>query len=44
MQFATDTNDFHMNTILSTDGEGVRSKLLDIALNKLMLFFFSETK
>ena len=39
MPFEADTNDFHMNTLLSNDGEGVRSRLLDIALNKLMLFF-----
>ena len=38
MPFEADTNDFHMNTLLSNDGEGVRSRLLDIALNKLMLF------
>ena len=29
MPFAADTNDFHMNTLLSNDGEGVRSRILD---------------
>ena len=38
MPFAADTNDFHMYMLLPNDGEGVRSRLLDIALNKLMLF------
>ena len=35
MPFAADANDFHMNTLLYNDGEGVHSRLLDIALNKL---------
>ena len=26
MPFAADTNDFHMNMLLSNDGEGVRSR------------------
>ena len=35
MPFAADTNDFHMNTLLSNAGECVHSSLLDIVLNKL---------
>ena len=42
MLFVADTYDFHMNTLLSNDGEGVHSRLLDIVLNKPVLCFRNE--